>query len=84
MAGPFEEAAFNAKPDTLVGPVQTQFGCHLIETLEKRAAGAEPFEQVKEMIRHRLAAERTAGMAEAKAKELARSWPTTSPKAPRS
>ncbi|HWM92921.1 MAG TPA: peptidyl-prolyl cis-trans isomerase [Thermoanaerobaculia bacterium] len=71
MVPPFEEAAFKAQPNTLVGPVKTDFGLHLIEVLEKRAAGAEPFEQVREMIRQRLTADRTAEMAEAKARELA-------------
>ena len=31
MVGPFEEAAFDAALGTLVGPVETQFGYHLIE-----------------------------------------------------
>jgi peptidyl-prolyl cis-trans isomerase D len=72
MVPPFEQAAFNARPDEVVGPVKTEFGYHLIQVLEKRAAGKQPFEQVREMIRQRLAAERTAEMAEAKAKELAK------------
>lgn len=31
MVKPFEEAAFNAADDQVVGPVQTQFGYHLIK-----------------------------------------------------
>ncbi|NIW40187.1 MAG: peptidylprolyl isomerase, partial [Nitrospinaceae bacterium] len=30
MVAPFEEAAFNAEPGSFVGPVQTQFGYHVI------------------------------------------------------
>lgn len=71
MAGPFEEAAFGAQPGSLVGPIQTQFGWHLIEVLEKRPAGTPPFEQVKPLVGQRLSAERTAEMAEARARELA-------------
>lgn len=71
MVGPFEEAAFGAQPNTLVGPVKTDFGWHLIQVLEKRPAGTQPFEQVKPMIAQRLSADRTAAMAEAKARELA-------------
>ena len=34
MVAPFEEAAFGARPGALVGPVETQFGYHLIEVLD--------------------------------------------------
>ena len=71
MVGPFEEAAFAAQPNALVGPVKTDFGWHLIQVLEKRPAGTQPFEQVRPMIAQRLSADRTAEMAETKARELA-------------
>jgi len=71
MIAPFEEAAFGAQPNALVGPIKTDFGWHLIQVLEKRPAGTQPFEQVKPMIAQRLSADRTAEMAEAKARELA-------------
>lgn len=80
MAGPFEEAAFSAQPGTLAGPVKTEFGWHLIEVLEKQPAGTQPFEQVRPMIGQRLAAERTAEMAEAKARELAQRLAKDKPK----
>jgi len=67
----FEEAAFGAQPNALVGPIKSSFGWHLIQVLEKRPAGTQPFEQVRPMIAQRLSAERTAEMAEAKARELA-------------
>jgi peptidyl-prolyl cis-trans isomerase D len=71
MVKEFEEAAFNAQPHKLVGPVKSNFGYHLIEVLDKTPAGTQPFEQVKEMIRVRLTAERARDLAAAKAKELA-------------
>lgn len=71
MVQPFSEAAFGAQPNTLAGPVKTEFGWHLIQVLEKRPAGTQPFEQVRPMIAQRLSADRTAEMAEAKARELA-------------
>jgi peptidyl-prolyl cis-trans isomerase D len=71
MAPEFEQAAFGAQAGSLVGPVKTSFGWHLIEVMEKRPAGTRPFEEVKPVIAQRLAADRTAEMAEAKAKELA-------------
>lgn len=71
MVAPFSEAAFGAQPNAVVGPVKTEFGWHLIQVLEKRPAGTQPFEQVRPMIAQRLSADRTAAMAEAKARELA-------------
>lgn len=71
MVPAFEQAAFGAQPNTLVGPVKSDFGWHLIQVLEKRPAGTQPFEQVRPMIAQRLSADRTAEMAEAKARELA-------------
>ena len=71
MVPAFEEAAFSAPPNTLAGPIKSDFGWHLIQVLEKRPAGTQPFEQVRPMIAQRLAADRTAEMAEAKARELA-------------
>ncbi|HEX5716293.1 MAG TPA: peptidyl-prolyl cis-trans isomerase, partial [Thermoanaerobaculia bacterium] len=71
MVPAFEEAAFGAPPNALVGPIKSDFGWHLIQVLEKRPAGTQPFEQVRPMIGQRLTADRTAEMAEAKARELA-------------
>ncbi|HEV7509834.1 MAG TPA: peptidylprolyl isomerase [Thermoanaerobaculia bacterium] len=71
MVKEFEDAAFNAQPHKLVGPVKSSFGYHLIEVLDKQPGGMQPFEQVKEMIRARLTAERAGDLASAKAKELA-------------
>lgn len=38
---PFETAMYNAKVGELVGPVRTQFGYHLIKTLDRRPARGE-------------------------------------------
>lgn len=71
MVPEFEQAAFGAEPNKLVGPVKTSFGYHLIEVLSKTAGGAQPLEQVKESIRARLAAEQVQTLAETQAKEIA-------------
>lgn len=71
MVPPFEEAAFGAAVGAVVGPVRTQFGYHLIQVQEKRAAASSPFEEVRQAVRARFAAERAAQLAEAKAKTLA-------------
>ncbi len=47
----FEEAAFSAEPGTLVGPVKTQFGYHIIRVNSKNAAAEMKFDDVKEQIR---------------------------------
>jgi hypothetical protein len=66
MIKEFEEAAFNAEPNSLVGPIRTSFGYHLIQVLEKRAAGQRPFAEAEPQIRSRLAAERADTQAEAR------------------
>ncbi|HET9212488.1 MAG TPA: peptidyl-prolyl cis-trans isomerase, partial [Thermoanaerobaculia bacterium] len=71
MVKEFEDAAFNAQQGKLVGPVKSSFGYHLVEVTGKRPAGQQPFEEVKEQIRARLTAERSAALAESKAKDLA-------------
>lgn len=71
MIKEFEEAAFNAPANTLVGPIRTSFGFHLIQVLEKRPAGQRPLAEVEPQVRSRLAAERAEAQAEAKANELA-------------
>ncbi|HEX3129074.1 MAG TPA: peptidyl-prolyl cis-trans isomerase [Thermoanaerobaculia bacterium] len=76
----FEDAAFGAQVGSLIGPVKTKFGYHLIEVLDKRAAGTQPFEEVREMIRQRLSSEQTAKAAESRAKALAKKVADAKPK----
>ena len=54
---PFEEAAFGADVGETVGPVQTQFGFHIIRVTDKNEAGSTPLEEVREQIRTQLANE---------------------------
>ncbi len=46
----FEEAAFGAPENSIVGPVKTIYGYHILEVREKRPAGLPPFEEVKGKI----------------------------------
>lgn len=71
MVEPFEEAAFGAEPGSVVGPVETDFGVHVIEVQARRPGGVQPFEQVQAVIRARLVNEQVEELAETKAKDLA-------------
>lgn len=59
MVGPFEEAAFEADVGTPVGPVETQFGQHVILVTERQDASVAPFEEVREQLRTTLVGEAT-------------------------
>lgn len=53
----FEKAAFNAEEGEIVGPVETEFGYHLIKVTETRPAETAPLEEVKPEIREQLTQE---------------------------
>ena len=64
----FEEAAFQMQKGKLSGVIQTNFGYHIIFIEDKRAAGMEPFDQVKASIREFLLNQRTADVVNAVSK----------------
>ncbi|WP_166397056.1 peptidylprolyl isomerase [Rubrobacter marinus] len=57
----FDEAAFGAEEGELLGPVETEFGFHLIEVTEIRPEGETPFEEVAPQIEEQITAEQQAG-----------------------
>jgi len=46
----FEAAAFAAPANSVIGPVRTVYGFHLLQVLQKEPAGLKPFEEVREEI----------------------------------
>jgi peptidyl-prolyl cis-trans isomerase C len=54
MVPPFSMACYNAKPKTVIGPVRTQFGWHLIELTSKTQGTAKPGEQADAVAKSAL------------------------------
>jgi len=71
MVPAFEDAAFGAEPGQIVGPIETTFGLHLIQVLERSAARTQPLAEVEGRLRTELAAEKSGPLAESRAKSLA-------------
>ncbi len=58
MVKPFEDAVFAMKPGELAGPVETEYGWHVIRLDAYTPAGTQPLDEVKERIRKALATEK--------------------------
>lgn len=51
MVGPFANAAFSMKPNTISEVVVTPYGYHIIMVTDREKAGVEPFDKVKSDIK---------------------------------
>jgi peptidyl-prolyl cis-trans isomerase C len=54
MVPAFEAAAFALQKDEVSGPVQTQFGYHIIKVTDRTAARTKPLDEVREDVRNAL------------------------------
>ncbi|MGA2654665.1 MAG: SurA N-terminal domain-containing protein, partial [Gammaproteobacteria bacterium] len=51
MVPQFEEAVFTAEPNSLVGPIKTDFGVHIIKVIAVQPETVKPFNDVKDQVR---------------------------------
>lgn len=58
MVSEFSKAAFAAKPNTVIGPVKTKYGYHIIFVKDRRSAGVEAFDKVKNNLKESLRSEK--------------------------
>lgn len=70
MVPEFEKAAFDGEIGKVIGPVQTQFGYHLILVEDKKEGSVVPFEQVEAQIHQQLIQGKQKDAYDAKVKEL--------------
>jgi peptidyl-prolyl cis-trans isomerase D len=72
MVPEFEQAAFSLAVGQVSEPVQTAYGFHIIQVLEKRPPRVRPLHEVREEIHRRLARPEAVRRAQALAESLAR------------
>lgn len=72
MVKAFEDAVFALKPGEISPLVKTQFGYHIIQLEDRKAAGVKPFEEVRGEIRTQMAQSRGDSTARRSANSLRR------------
>jgi peptidyl-prolyl cis-trans isomerase D len=57
LSGPFEDALFAMELGAIEGPVETEFGYHILRLEEARAGEQRPFEDVQDELRDEIASQ---------------------------
>jgi peptidyl-prolyl cis-trans isomerase D len=70
MVSAFEEAAFGAKPGDIVGPIESEYGYHIIKVEGFRPESQKPLDQVRDQVRFAIVEGRSAAEAELRATAL--------------
>lgn len=74
MVPEFEKAAFGAEIGKVIGPVETQFGHHLILVEDKKGASRRSFEQAEAQIHQQLIQAKQQEAYQAKVQELSEAY----------
>ncbi len=74
MVPEFEKAAFAGELHTVIGPVKTQFGYHLIRVEDKKEGTEIPFEQARAQIHEQLLNGKQREAYDAKVAELSKKY----------
>ena len=75
MVPEFDQACFSMEVGELRGPVQTQFGYHLIKLNDKKEAQPIPYDTVKEQIRAKLIGDKQQAAYQSKINQLKIMYP---------
>jgi peptidyl-prolyl cis-trans isomerase D len=71
MVKEFDEAVFSAQAGSIIGPVKSQFGYHVIKVEEFQQSRQQSLDEVKDQVRAKVAEGRAAAEAETRALALA-------------
>jgi peptidyl-prolyl cis-trans isomerase D len=71
MVKEFEDAAFSAEPNAIVGPVKSSYGSHVIQVLGKSPERVQPLFEVSAQIKGQLQEKKAADEAKRVARDLA-------------